>query len=99
MLLDIKPQHGYRSRVLKDGFAGSQYVEWLVAGCSDVAEVSTDSVGRPNLIVRPVEDGRQVAYDILVPIRSNQDGRVHIDDVIPKGLPARQKKAAPSAGP
>ena len=94
-LVDLKPHHGYRSRVLKDGFTGAEYAEWLVAGCSDVAEVSTDAIGRPNLIVRAVDDGRRVVYDILVPVRSNQDGHVHIDDVIPKGLPARQKKSSP----
>ncbi|HEY4292483.1 hypothetical protein [Luteibacter sp.] len=91
IVLDLKPQHGYRSRVLKDGFTGDQYAEWLAVGCSDVAEVSADRNGRPNLIVRAVDDGRRVTYDVMVPIRSTQDGYVHIDDVIPLGLPGKTK--------
>lgn len=90
-ILDLKPQHGYKSRVLKDGFTGEQYAEWLAVGCSDVAEVSTDKHGRPNLIIRGVDDGRRVSYDVMVPIRSTQDGYMHVDDVIPLGLQAKRR--------
>ena len=96
-ILDVKPRHGYLSRVLKDGFTPEQFAEWLVAGCSDVAEVVVDRVGRPGLIVRSVTDERAISYDILVPVRSNISGYVHVDDVIPRGL--QGKKTAPSAIP
>ncbi|MBO9748934.1 MULTISPECIES: hypothetical protein [Xanthomonas] len=88
--LDLKPQHGYNSRVLKDGFSGAKYVEWLVAGCSDTAVVGVEKNGRPHLLVPGVIDGLNT-FDIVVPIRSDALGYVHIDDVIPKGLPSRNK--------
>lgn len=95
-ILDIKPQHGYRSRVFKDSYLPEDFVEWLVAGCSDVAEVgSQEETGRPMLIVRGVQGRWAKPFDIIVPVRSDALGYVHIDDVIPKGLPPRQKKAAP----
>ena len=90
--LDVKPRHGFRSRVRKDGFSPDQYVEWLVAGCSDIADVRTDERGRPSLIVSHVQDENRIVYDLLVPIRSAQRGYVHIDDVIPKGLPPKKKQ-------
>lgn len=96
-ILDIKPRHGYESRVLKDGFSGEQYVEWLVAGCSDVAVVSCDGQGRPRLVVRCVQDQHPAVYDIVVPINSDAHGKVHISGMIPSGLEPRQKKTAPSA--
>lgn len=40
--LPLKPDHGYSSRVFKDGFSGLQYAEWLEAGCSDDAVVRAD---------------------------------------------------------
>lgn len=98
-ILDLKPQHGYRSRVQKDNYPSPRYVEWLVAGCADVAAVRADPSGRPQLLVAGVEDETGHTYDLLVPIRSDVHGYVHIDDVIPKGLPPRQKKTAPSAFP
>lgn len=85
-ILDIVPRHGYQSRVVKDGFSGEQFVEWLVAGCSDAAGVSADFRGRPRLHVRNVRDDFGVDYDILVLIGSDTHGRVNIFDVIPKGL-------------
>lgn len=91
--LDVKPQHGYRSRVLKDGFTAEKYAEWLVAGCSDTATVGTDANGRPHLLVAGTVDGNHV-YDIVVPIRSDASGYVHVDDVIPKGLPPKSKARA-----
>ncbi|NUS60929.1 MAG: hypothetical protein HOQ01_08275 [Lysobacter sp.] len=104
-VLDLKPRHGYASRVLKDGFAPVDFVEWLVAGCSDVAEVRVQGNGRPYLIV-PAMDGRwSCNFDLIVPITSDAFGYVHVFDVIPKGLPAqkqekrRHKKTAPSAIP
>jgi hypothetical protein len=99
LMLDLKPQHGYQSRVLKDGFTAEQYAEWLTIGCADVAEVSTDANGRPNLIVRAVVDHHSISYDVLVPIRSDAFGNVHVDDVIPRGLRPKQKKTVPSAFP
>lgn len=99
-ILDIKPKHGYESRVIKDGYSGDQYVEWLVAGCSDVAVVDTnDHRGRARLAIYGVEDHHSVTYDILIPIASDAHGRVHVFDVIPRGLNPRQKKTAPSAIP
>lgn len=90
-LLDLKPQHGYQSRVHKDGFGGEQYAEWLAVGCADVAAVGTDKRGRPHLIVNGINDGRGTIYDIMVPVRSTTEGVVYIDDVIPLGLPAKKR--------
>ena len=99
-VLDLKPEHGYRSRVDKDGFTPDDYVEWLVAGCSDVADVATQPNGRPYLFVCDVHDGWDRPFDLIVPITSDHFGYVHVFDVIPKGLPARRhKKTAPSALP
>lgn len=87
LLLSVKPDHGYRSRVIGDGFTPEQYVEWLVLGCSDAAEVKVeDGTGRPYLLVADVVDHRNVRYDVIVPIRSDALGFVHIDGMIPKGL-------------
>jgi hypothetical protein len=99
-VLDLKPLHGYRSRVEKDGFRPEEFVEWLVAGCSDVADVAVQPNGRPYLIVRDISDGWPTTFDLVVPITSDHFGYVHVFDVIPKGLPARRhKKTAPSAIP
>lgn len=99
--LDLKPQHGYRSRVIKDGFSAERYVEWLVLGCSDVAQVAQDDRGRPHLAIACVKekDTPGGSYTLQVPIRSTAGGYTHVDDVIPKGLKPKQKKAAPSALP
>jgi len=87
LLLDIKPRHGYESRVLKDGYPPMKYLEWLTAGCSDVAIASADTKGRPRLLI-PVTD-EMGQYRILVPLRSDTFG-VHVDDVIPLGLKAKK---------
>lgn len=99
MILDIKPRHGYESRVLKDGFSAEKYVEWLVLGCSDVAVVDVGTDDRIRLAVKGITDETRVSYDIHVLISSDAHGKVHIFDVIPRGLPPRQKKTAPSAIP
>src|ERR1700755_3632197 len=85
-LLDLKPAHGYASRVGKDGYTGDQYVEWLSAGCSDDAMLEADDRGRPNLRVNVTDDNGALLYAIVVPLRSDALGYVHVDDVIPKGL-------------
>jgi hypothetical protein len=95
-VLDIKPQHGYQSRVVRDGFLAEDYVEWLVAGCSDVAEVRAEPDGsRPYLIVPDVKDRWAKTFNLVIPITSDAHGYVHVFDVIPKGLPPRNKKTAP----
>lgn len=93
--LDIKPRHGYNSRVVKDDYPAEQYVLWLVAACSDVAEVATDPSGRPRLIVPAVSDEQGRNYSLIVPVHTDSHGHVHVDDVIPKGLPPRHKKQSP----
>jgi hypothetical protein len=101
-VLDLKPQHGYRSRVEKDGFHADEFVRWLVAGCSDVAEVATQSNGRPYLVLRSVQEAGKGDFDLIGPITSDQLGYVHVFDVIPKGLPARRspnKKQPPRRSP
>ena len=85
-ILDLYPRHGYESRVLKDGFSGTQFVEWIVAGCSDAAIVNCDGRGRPRLVVPNVSDHFNTTYDIVVPVGSDTHGKVQIFDVIPKGL-------------
>ena len=91
-ILDLKPRHGYESRVLKNGFSSAQYAEWLTFGCSDVAEVSIDERERPRLHGTLMLDFPGQHYHLLVPIRSDIKGVVYVDDVIPKGLPAGSKK-------
>lgn len=100
--LDFKPRHGYESRCQRDGFSCERYVEWIVIGCSDTAEVDTDHQGRPRLIVRGVNyEESGAVFDVVVPVNSDTHGRVHLAGVVPKGLPPRneQKKTAPSAIP
>lgn len=85
--LDLKPRHGYESRVIKDRFPASVYAEWIRLGCSDTAAVAMDGRGRPYLRVANVRlEGVARAFELQVPIRSTADGNVHIDGVIPKGL-------------
>ena len=91
-ILDLKPRHGYESRVIKQGFSAIQYGEWLEKGCSEEAIVSTDKNGRPRLVIARMQDFPRYIYNIVVPIRSDAHGSVHIDDVIPEGLPAEAKK-------
>lgn len=88
-ILDILPQHGYQSRVIKDGFSADDYVLWLVAGCSDVAMASTGPGGRPRLEVQVTNDDKGRSYTLLTIISCDAHGRVHINDVIPKGLPGK----------
>lgn len=94
LAVDIKPQHGYRSRVERDGFLPDDYVEWLVLGCSDVAEVASQEDGRPYLVVRNVRDRWAQTFDLVVPVTSDVFGSVHIPGVIPKGLPGRRSSKA-----
>lgn len=92
--LPLKPSHGYQSRVLQDGFTGHQYAEWLEMGCSDAAVVAADSYGeRIHLAFGPMGDYPNVSYRLVVPVHSDSNGSVHIDDVIPKGLRAGAIKA------
>lgn len=91
-ILAIKPQHGYKSRVLKDGFPADQFGAWLELGCSDQAAVDVDGSGRPRLTFGPRRDYPEYRYDLVVPIRSDFHGSVFVDDVIPQGLPAGANK-------
>lgn len=91
-ILPIKPQHGYKSRVFKDGFPADQFGVWLEFGCSDLAAVGEDSSGRPRLTLGPRRDYPNHEYNLVVPIRSDFHGSVYVDDVIPQGLPAGTKK-------
>jgi hypothetical protein len=91
-VLDIKPKHGYESRVLKDGFASPIYLEWLILGCSDAAIVDTDDRERPRLKSGLMLDFVGENYHLLVPVRSDVRGVVYVDDVIPKGLPSGSTK-------
>ena len=91
-VLDIKPKHGYESRVLKDGFSSNTYKEWLILGCSDAAIVDVDERDRPRLKSGLMLDFVGIDYRLLVPIRSDIRGVVYVDDVIPKGLPSGATK-------
>jgi hypothetical protein len=91
--LAIKPQHGFKSRVIKDNYPVMQYAEWLEVGCSDLAYVSTEiATGRPRLVHGPFVDFVPHTYSLVVPIQSDSHGTVHVADVIPSGLPAGAKK-------
>lgn len=90
--LAIKPQHGYKSRVIKDLFPADQYGRWLELGCCDEALVDTDADGRPRLTFGPLLDYPNYKYTLIVPIRSDFHGSVHVDDVFPKGLPGGATK-------
>ncbi|MBJ7309614.1 hypothetical protein ACFOLJ_09710 [Rugamonas sp. CCM 8940] len=91
--VDLKPRHGYNSRVIKDQFTGQQYIDWLEAGCSDAAVAGAAADGsRIHLGFGPMGDYPNITYQLVVPIRSDFFGSVHIDDVIPDGLPAGAKK-------
>ncbi len=91
--LPLKPSHGYNSRVIKDRFAGQQYIDWLVAGCSDAAVAGADANGcRIHLGFGPMGDYPNITYNLVVPIHSDFHGSVHVDDVIPHGLPSGARK-------
>jgi len=91
--LALKPKHGYESRVLGDKFSGEQYAEWLEQGCSDAAVVGADAYGkRIHLAFGPMGDYPNITYNLIVPVHSDAFGSVHIDDVVPKGLPAGSTK-------
>lgn len=92
LVLDLKPHHGYSSRVIKDQFHATQYGIWIEQGCSDLANVTADGDGRPRLTLGPLLDYPNYQYTLVVPIRSDWHGTVHIDDVIPLGLPKGAKK-------
>jgi hypothetical protein len=97
--LAIKPKHGYESRVLRDKFSGEQYAEWLEQGCSDAALVEADEYGkRIHLAFGPMGDYPNITYKLVVPVHSDSNGSVHIDDVIPKGLPAGTTKQGSGSG-
>ncbi|QDE38844.1 hypothetical protein FIV34_06320 [Luteibacter pinisoli] len=84
--LDLKPRHGYQSRIEKDGYSHEQCIAWLAAGCADHADISADQIGRPHLRAAWRGECGEKLYDIIVPIRTTADGKVYVDDVIPKGL-------------
>jgi hypothetical protein len=91
--LTLKPKHGYESRVLRDKFSGEQYAQWLEQGCSNTAVVGADAYGqRIHLAFGPMGDYPNITYNLIVPVHSDSNGSVHIDDVIPKGLPAGATK-------
>jgi hypothetical protein len=91
--LALKPKHGYSSRVLRDGFSARQYLEWLEYGCSDAAIVGSEPDGtRMHLAIGPMDDFPNITYRLIVPVHSDSNGSVHIDDVIPKGLSAGATK-------
>ncbi len=81
--IDLKPKHGYESRVLKDGFSSSDYVKWLENGAADEATVTVDRLGRPALTNQFVDPTRGTSYSVRIPIRSDSSGAVYADDVIP----------------
>jgi hypothetical protein len=85
-VIDLKPRHGYESRVVKDRFQSAQYAQWLQDGCSDIATVGVDDRERPRLETALFLDFVGCGYHIHVPIRSDANGVVYIDGVIPKGL-------------
>jgi len=87
--LDIKPLHGYLSRVVKDGFSPWRFEQWLIRGCEDDAIAAADDRRRPRLVVPNRADFAPRRYDLIVPLRSDSNGTVFIDDVIPIGLPGR----------
>lgn len=79
--------------MIKDQFSGAQYIEWLVAGCSDAAVVGAAKDGsRIHLRFEPMTDYPSIIYRLEVPVRSDFHGSVHIDDVIPYGLSKGAKK-------
>jgi len=90
--IDLRPLHGYASRVLKDNFPPEQYGDWLVLACSDLAVVGTDTRGRPRLCFGPNIDFPDHSYTLVAPVTSDAFGYVHINDVIPSGLPAGATK-------
>ena len=91
--LALKPKHGYESRVVRDKFSGEQYAQWLKQGCSDTAVVGADAYGkRIHLAFGPMGDYPNITYNLIVPVHSDAFGSVHIDDVVPKGLPAGSTK-------
>lgn len=96
-ILDIRPKHGWDSRVVKDGFAPEQYGEWLELACTDLALVGTDANGRPRLYFGPNIDFPNYSYTLITPVTSDALGTVYIGDVYPSGLPAGAKKP-PTSG-
>lgn len=91
-VLDVRPKHGWDSRVMKDGFTPEQYGKWLELGCTDLALVGTDSNGRPRLFFGPNTDFPSYKYTLIVPVTSDALGTVYIGDVYPSGLPAGATK-------
>jgi hypothetical protein len=91
-VIDLKPRHGYESRVIKDGFPSEQYIQWLLDGCSDQSGVAIDDRERPRLETGLFLDYVGAGYHIHVPIRSDARGVVYVDDVIPKGLASGSTK-------
>ena len=72
---------------MKDVFSGQQYMDWLEAGCSDAAVAGADADGcRIHLLYGPMGDYARITYKLVVPTHSDIHGRVHMGDVIPKGL-------------
>ena len=95
--LDIRPKHGYESRVIKDSYTAEQYGDWLELACSDLAVVGTDSNGRPRLCFGPNTDFPNYTYTLVAPVTSDALCNVHISDVIPSGLPPGTTKP-PASG-
>lgn len=92
IVLDVRPKHGWDSRVVKDRFAPEQYGDWLELACSNSALVGEDDKGRPRLYLGPYTDFPKYSYTLIVPITSDALGNVYIGDVYPSGLPAGAKK-------
>lgn len=84
--IDLKPKHGYESRIGKDGFSSTDYLNWLEKGLADEATVTIDKNGRAALQNTFVDPVRNNSYAVKVPIRGDALGAVYGDDVIPIGL-------------
>ncbi len=84
--IDLKPRHGYESRVLKDGFSSDDLLRWFVAGADDSAKVVTGARGRIGLLGRDPGTATSRPADVRLTVRGDAFGNVYADDVIPEGV-------------
>lgn len=94
--LDLKPLHGFTSRVIQDDYSVDDLLRWYVSGADDAAipRFGANAIGRQQtgLVNRYSDPARGKEYEVTLPVHSDAFGRVWTDSVIPDIPPNRPKK-------
>lgn len=84
--ISLKPGHGYKSRVDKDGFSVEDLMRWFAAGADDAAVPVVHRDRFAALRGRDPGTTTKRGVDVRLTVRGDALGNVHADDVIPENV-------------